>query len=218
MTISNVESNIVESNIVDPIAILASKAYDQAKSNDTLEDIAQHCINTISGFPENIPSESKDALVAGYRKRYSEKHPAKQYAVVNGQYLLIDDTNKLATSKGEKINIGVDYAFSYTQQVFGKLKGDNPALHALIGDIRGKTSTYASNRLGDLVKKAKELTNAGKTRQRSATKDFAQHLASVLDDLTTRCLNAKNRGDTSADLERLKSAKAAFNAKWLATK
>jgi hypothetical protein len=213
MTISNVESNIV-----DPIAVLASKAYDQAKSNDTLEDIAQHCINTISGFPENIPSESKDALIVGYRKRYSEKHPAKQYAVVNGQYLLIDDTNKLATSKGEKVTIGVDYAYSYTQQVFGKLKGDNPALHAIVKDIRDDTASYASNRLGDLKRKASAILNKGKSRDRSATKDFAQYLSSVLDDMTTRCLNAKGRGDTSADLERLKSAKAAFNAKWLATK
>ena len=213
MTISNVQSNII-----DPIAILASKAYDQAKSNDTLEDIAQHCINTISGFPENIPSESKDALVAGYRKRFSERYPAKQYAIVNGQYLLIDDTNKLATSKAEKVNIGVDYAYSYTQQVFGKLKGDNPALHAIVKDIRDDTAAYASNRLGDLKRKATAILNKGRSRDRSATKDFAQYLASVLDDMTTRCLNAKNRGDTSADLERLKSAKAAFNAKWLATK
>ena len=211
-------SNIVDPNIVDPIAVLSSKAYDQAKSDDTLEDIAQHCINTISGFPENIPSESKDALVAGYRKRYSEKHPAKQYAIVNGQYLLIDDTNKLATSKGEKVNIGVDYAFSYTQQVFGKLKGDNPALHAIVKGIRDDTGAYASNRLGDLKRKASAILNKGKPRDRSATKDFAHYLASVLDDMTTRCLNAKNRGDTSADLERLKLAKAAFNAKWLATK
>jgi len=213
MTISNVESNIV-----DPIAVLASKAYDQAKSNDTLEDIAQHCINTISGFPENIPSESKEALTVGYRKRYSEKHPAKQYAIVNGQYLLIDDTNKLASSKAEKINIGVDYAYSYSQQMFGKLRGDNPALHAIIKDIRDDTGSYTSNRLGDLKRKAKEIQNKGKSRDRSATKDFAQYVASVLDDMTTRCLNAKGRGDTSADAEKLKLAKAAFNAKWLATK
>ena len=92
---------------------LENLAYSQALSSDSLEDRAHEAIAQIPGFPEECPSESKDALVAGYRRRYAEKHPAVVYAVIGGNYVLATDEMQ-KNKKVEKVSIGSEYAFSFS--------------------------------------------------------------------------------------------------------
>ena len=187
---------------------LKDMGYKQAGASDTLEAMARYAMGKIVDFPNNIPDEAKAQLYAGYKLRFAENNPAVVYAVINGQYIPADADNKAA----EKITLSVDYAFSYTQQQFGQLKSQNNALYDVIKPVRDKVNVYCSNRLGDLKRKANQLT--AKPRERKPTADFAVALKDIMDNISTRCRNAKSRGDATADEAKLSSAKAAFWAAW----
>ena len=187
---------------------LKDMGYQQAGTSDTLEAMARYALGKIVDFPQSIDDESKAQLYAGYKLRFAENNPAVQYAVINGQYIPAEAGNKAP----EKITLTVDYAFSYTQQQFGQLKSQNNALYDLIKPMRDKVNTYCSNRLGDLKRKANQLT--AKPRERKPTADFAVALKDMMDGISTRCRNAKSRGDATADEAKLVQAKAAFWAAW----
>ena len=188
-------------------------AYQQAVTNDATRSQAQYALDHIAGFPESVPDECKAQLYDGYRQRFGENNPVKVYAVVDGNYVLAND-EMLANKKVEKIKVGVDFAFSYSQQQFGQLKNEQAQLYALIKDVRDKTSKYCSNRLRDLKSQAKRIINEGVTRERGATLNFAERVKAVIDDLRVKCKNASARGDETANEKALKDAIIAFNTKW----
>ena len=187
---------------------LKDMGYKQAGASDSLEAMARYALSVIPDFPQSINDEAKAQLYAGYKLRFAENNPAVQYAVINGRYIPATADNKAM----EKITLTVDYAFSYTQQQFGQLKSQNNALYDVIKPIRDKVNTYCSNRLSDLKRKANQLT--AKPRERKPTADFNVALKDIMDNLSTRCRNAKSRGDATADEAKLVQAKAAFWAAW----
>jgi len=195
---------------------LKDSAYQQAGAYQTLEQVARYALAEIKDFPKEVPVEAKDALYEGYRMKFDQLQPAITYAVIDGNYVLASVEHKAAKNV-EKVEIGVPYAYSYSAQEFGKLANTNPALHALIKGIREKTSTYCSNRLGDLKRAATRLLNEGKERQRGINKDFAEFIEAWFKDTAPdRLKSAKNRGDNSADEKRFNEAKVAFMVKWKA--
>jgi len=196
----------------DQITSLKDGAYKQALANDRMRGVAKFVLERCKSFPDQIPDEVKAELYAGYQLRFNEVNPAEQYAVINDHYVLIN-TPELADSK-EKVNIGVDYAFSFTQQQYGKLKNENPYLHAIIKSWRDKVNTYCSNRLGDLKRQARTILNEGKQRERGATADFAKRLDDVFKDLRIKCDNAQKRGDETADKKKFDLARSAFMTAW----
>lgn len=185
--------------------------YQQALTGDSLVSQAQYALDNFAGFPETIADETKTELYAGYQLRFGENNPAKVYAVVNDHYVLATD-EQVKNKKVEKIEIGVAYAYSYSSQEFGKLKNTNPALHAVVGAVREKFSTYASNKLGDLKREAKKILNAGKTSTRT-TLDFTQSMTKVFEAQSKSVKVKQDRGDTTANALKFKSA---VNAFWLA--
>jgi hypothetical protein len=193
---------------------LKDSAFQQAGAAKTLEDVARFVMERVPTFPAEIPTQAKDELYAGYMLKFEHLRPAKMYAVINGHY--VEPTQEHLSAKSvEKIEIGVPYAFSYSSQEFGKLKNTNPALHALIGKVRSDFSDYASNRLGDLKRAALKLINNGKTRERTANKDFSEWVEMFFKDTApTRLKSAAARGDASADEKRWNEAKVAFMVKW----
>ena len=138
------------------ISSLKDLGYQQASTGDSLDNQAEYALANIAGFPEDIPSESREMLYDGYRMRHNERHPAKVYAVVNDHYVLATP-EQIKNAKVEKIEIGVAYAFAYSSQEFGKLKNTNPALHGIVKVIRDDVADYCSNRLGDLKRSAKKI-------------------------------------------------------------
>ena len=196
----------------DQITSLKDGAYKQALANDRMRGVARFVLERCKSFPDQIPDEVKAELYAGYQLRFNEVNPAEQYAVINDHYVLIN-TPELADSK-EKVNIGVDFAFSFTQQQYGKLKNENPYLHAIIKAWRDKVNTYCSNRLGDLKRQARTILNEGKQRERGATADFAKRLDDVFKDLRIKCDNAQKRGDETADKKKFDLARSAFMTAW----
>jgi len=193
---------------------LKDSAFQQAGAHQTLESVARYALSQIKDFPKEIPTESKDSLYEGYRMKFNALQPAVMYAVINDHYVIASPEH-ISNDKVEKIEIGVPYAYSYSAQEFGKLANTNPALHALIKEIREKTSTYCSNRLGDLKRAANKILNEGRERNRGVNKDFSEFVEAWFKDTAPdRLKSAKNRGDSSADEKRFNEAKVAFMVKW----
>ena len=188
------------------ISSLKDLGYQQAKTGDSLETQAQFALDNITGFPEDVPSEAKDALYDGYRMRYSERNPATMYAVVNDHYVLATP-EQVQNKKVEKVEMGVAYAFSYSSQEFGKLKNTNPALHGIIKTIRDDVADYCSNRLGDLKRASKKLI-AKKDGTSRITLDFAQSMLKAFEAQEKSVKVKQAKGDTTAN-----SAKVALAVK-----
>jgi hypothetical protein len=187
---------------------LKDMGYQQAKTGDNLSTQAQYAIESIKGFPADIPAESRAELYAGYQMRFNENRPAKTYAVINGHYTVATE-EQVKNKKVEKVEIGVAYAFSYSSQEFGKLANTNPALHGIVKQWRSDTSDYCSNRLGDLKRAATKLLNKDKTSQRQ-TLDFAESAKKALEQLGKSVKVKAGRGDTTADAVKFKQAVDAF--------
>jgi hypothetical protein len=198
----------------EQITSLKDGAYKQALANDRMRSVARYVLDQSKGFPETVADEVKEQLYDGYRLRFNEVNKPQTYAVVNDHYLLIDGSNPALENEKEKVIIGVDYCFAYSQQQYGKLKNENPYLHAIVKEWRDKVNTYCSNRLGDLKRQARTILNEGKTRERGATADFAKRLEDVFKDLRLKCDNAQKRGDETADKAKFDIARTAFMTAW----
>ena len=198
----------------EQITSLKDGAYKQALANDRMRSVARYVLDQSKGFPETVADEVKEQLYDGYRLRFNEVNRPQTYAVVNDHYLLIDGSNPALSDEKEKVIIGVDYCFAYSQQQYGKLKNENPYLHAIVKEWRDKVNTYCSNRLGDLKRQARTILNEGKTRERGATADFAKRLEDVFKDLRLKCDNAQKRGDETADKAKFDLARTAFMTAW----
>jgi hypothetical protein len=190
------------------ISSLKDLGYQQAKTGDSLETQAQFALDNITGFPEDVPSEAKDALYDGYRMRYSERKPATMYAVINDHYVLATEEH-LKNKKVEKVEMGVAYAFSYSSQEFGKLKNTNPALHGIIKTIRDDVADYCSNRLGDLKRAAKKLI-AKKDGTSRITLDFAQSMLKAFEAQEKSVKVKQAKGDTTANSAKFALAVKSF--------
>ena len=190
------------------ISSLKDLGYQQAKTGDSLETQAQFALDNITGFPEDVPSEARDALYDGYRMRYSERNPATMYAVVNDHYVLATP-EQVQNKKVEKVEMGVAYAFSYSSQEFGKLKNTNPALHGIIKTIRDDVADYCSNRLGDLKRASKKLI-AKKDGTSRITLDFAQSMLKAFEAQEKSVKVKQAKGDTTANSAKFALAVKSF--------
>lgn len=195
------------------ITSLKDLGYKQAVTGDVFRNQAKYAIEHIVGFPDSVPDEAKTQLFDGYRLRFGENNPPVVYAVIDGNY--VTATSEMESNKKvEKIKVGVDYAYSFSQQQFGQLKNEQPQLHALIKAVRDKTNKYCSNRLADLKRQGRNILNEGKQRERSATVSFGERVLAVLEDLQAKCKTANSRGDETANELAFKQAKIAFMTKW----
>jgi len=196
---------------------IADLGYKQAVTGDTLRAQAKYALDAIVGFPEEISKTDKATLFAGYQLRYSEINPKVDYVVIDGNYHRVDDLNdkmKEKIDKLERIQVGVDFAMSFSQQQFGALRESEPNKHALVKVVRDKFNTYASNKLGTLKSEARKYLNEGKTRERGATKSFADRVDITLADMKDKCKTANARGDVTADSKALSNAISAFLNAW----
>ena len=201
-----------QTSIADILSI-KDLAYKQAVTSDVSRVQARYALNNIVGFPEDVPEEAKTQLFEGYRLRLNENNPPVVYAVIDGNYVLATD-EMVANKKVEKIKVGVDYVYSFSQQQFGQLKNEQPQLHALIKEWRDKAGKYCSNRLADLKRQARTILNEGKQRDRAPTVSFGERVINVLDDLKAKCKTANARGDDTANEKALRDACVAFMTKW----
>ena len=175
----------------------------------------------VKGFPDNVSDEDTLSIRQGYKRKHSELNPPTQYCIVEGKYLKVSDMQLQGIElpkNAEIVNIGVDYAFSFTQQQAGKLKEThNPVLHAIVADIRTRCNKYETTTFAKLQAEGNKILKErkGETTQRKGNLAFMEWLYNdkgVFDTMKTRCKNAKAKGDEFADVAKLDKAISAFNA------
>ena len=167
--------------------------------------------------------EELSEMNAGYMLAFNARHPAIEYALVDKNWVRVQDIKEKKTDKFEKFELSVYSAMSYTQQAFGGLKTSDPARHKLIGELRTKFNKYASNCRQALISEAQRIYRADNNIQstRGATLNFEDWLLtggynpakSALAMIRQRAVNAKARGDITVDLVKLDAALAAFKTK-----
>ena len=175
----------------------------------------------VKGFPDNVSDEDTLSIRQGYKRKHSELNPATQYCIIEGKYLKVSDMQLQGIElpkNPEVVNIGVDYAFSFTQQQAGKLKEThNPTLHKIVADIRTRCNKYETTTFAKLQAEGNKILKErkGEVTQRKGNLAFMEWLYNdkgVFDTMKTRCKNAKAKGDEFADVAKLDKAISAFNA------
>ena len=188
----------------------------------TVNHLAKWALDNVKGFPSEVSSDDVLTVRKGYAHRWSLDHPAVEYVVIEGNYLRASDLKDIP-AKAERVIIGHDVAFSFTQQQAGKLKETHsPEYHKLIADVRQAVNAYTSNCWGKLVTAGNtvKLELSGVKKERTANLDFDEYLyhkdKGVFNAMQTRCKNARAKGDMTADEKRLQKAIVAFNVAYKA--
>ena len=201
-------------------ANLEDLGFKHGSALQTVKHLASWALDRVKGFPSEVSTDDVATVRKGYAHRWSLDHPATEYVVIEGNYLRASDLAEIP-AKAERVIIGHDVAFSYTQQQAGKLKETHsPEYHKLIADVRQAVNAYTSNCWGKLVSagKALELERSGVKKARTPNLDFVEYLydkeKGVFSIMQTRCKNAKAKGDNTADEKRVAQAIVAFNVAW----
>jgi len=227
MTKSSHELNTLASaigvTVTSSVTSISDGAYQQAKLHGTTRALVQSLMALIPGLgikremSDVFTDDIKVELRKGYALRWHEENPTKYYIAADGNWVKCEtEEEMLSHKKAEKFTLDVHTAFAYTQQAFGALKNEEPQKHSLIKIIRDKFNKYVSNRMGDLNRDAKQLykESLGITTTRAATPDFIDWLNAPekggLAVIRQRCVNAKAKGDVTADVAKLDKALAAF--------
>lgn len=198
----------VESTFKD----LESFGYSVAGSSDILKKNGAYALDHIKNFLTEPAKDDLDQLKAGFRKRYETNNPAIEYAVIDGNYIPVDQLPHDAKPL-EVVKIGVSYAFSFTQQAIGAMKRDNLGLYNVVFNLRDLVNKYCKNCMDDLIAAAKReyARRNPKTQTRAATLAMIEFLEKEFETFKTRCKTAEARGnDPTADSNKLARASAAF--------
>ena len=207
-----------------PVSV-SDGAYQQAKLHGTTRSLVSTMMSLIPGLgysDDAITDEIKAELRKGYALKWSEDNPTRYFMAVEKSWVEKPEA-EVMSAKAEKFSLDVHTAFAYTQQAFGALKNEDSQKHSLVKDVRDRFNKYVSNRVNDLKRDAKALYNErnGIKRERAPVAQFYDWLftgdKSAIATMRQRCINAKSKGDETADVARLDKAIAAFKAKMNAT-
>lgn len=186
---------------------LKDAGYRIARNGDDARNMAAYVYTACPGFIDNPPEEIVTQLVDGFMLRFHENRGDRYYLRTDSAMVEC----KPDTAGATVMNVNV--AFTYTGQQFGKLKNEDPALHAIIKVVRDEFTGYKSDCMASLKNRIRKIINGGKTRERGANDDFEDALKKILTTFDTRALNAKKRGDSTADQLKFRMARDAF---WVA--
>jgi hypothetical protein len=202
-------------------ASIADGAYQQAVVKGVTESIVRSLMRFIPSLgtsDDPFTDEHKVELRKGYALRWAETNPARYFIAADGNWVEKPEAEAMK-AKAEKFVLDVHTAFAYTQQAYGALKNEDPTKHAIVGDVRTRFNKFVSNCLGDLKREAVKIykrdNNIQATRAPVAlfTDWLTEPNKGALSVIRQRCLNAKAKGDETANIEKLDKALAAFKAK-----
>jgi hypothetical protein len=215
------QGNVVSVKNLQDLAIQHGSALDR------VESLAIWGLDNIKGFPEKMSAEDTEQLQLGYRQKYSQKNPAVDYAVVEGNYLKVSDCQIQGIEipkNAERVSYGVDFAFSFNPNEVGRLKDTHGEfIYNLVSGkqgIRTKCNKYVSNTLGKLIAEGvrQENIRKGIKVERKPNLDFADWLYSEKGPIKTMQQRAVNQEAkkiiTKDDVKRLSQAIIAFNVAW----
>lgn len=173
-------------------------AYQTAVSTERMASIAQYILDNCPGFLDEVPKEIKAQLDEGFALRWQELNPAVEY---NAEWVPASGGGNLAT---------LAFCMSYSQQVFGQMKNENPVQHGVIKNIRDKFNKYRHNKMNDLKTAVRRLLNDGKTSTRKQAANYDDWLNDALDTIKARAKTAAARNDATADEAKARAAVDAF--------
>jgi hypothetical protein len=176
--------------------------YQTAQLGEGRKAVAQFVLEKCPGFLDTCPEEVKNELFAGFQLRAHELWGKQAFQIGEGGTLIPSDEGN--------ISIDVNVAMAYTGQAFGKLKDENPSLHAIIKQWREKFSKYASNCMADLKGACKRILNESNPKARSANKAFTEAIADAFEALDKRAKVGEGRGDATANQLKYRLARDAF--------
>lgn len=183
------------------IRSLKDCAMQSAASAEVLINAAQYALDHIPGFPEECPKEHRAELRSGWLMRYVQKHQAQTYARIGDTWVLAESLSGDA-KPSETVKIDAEVAMAYTTHEIGKMAETHGASYkAIITGLRGKFSTYDSNRFGDLQREARRIVSEKiGGRKRKASDEWAVWIEKTwLPQMTARCKTSVGRGDPTAD-------------------
>lgn len=217
----------VEVNTINPTS-LEDLGFKHGGALKTVKQLASWAIDNVKGFPDSVSADDVLTVRKGYLHRYALDNAPTEYVVIDDTLCKADDlvmSGIEIPAKAERRLIGVDYAFSFTQQEAGKLKeseSEPKGTYKIVSEIRTDANRYTSNSWGKLVAEGVKINNERKgiKAERKANLDFYEFLydtdKGVLALMQTRCKNAKVKGDTTADEKKLAKAIIAFNVAYKA--
>jgi len=212
----------VQSEGVESIASLEDAGFQQCRTDARFSDITDYVMSQIPtlGDPtlnrsEQMRKEDRDSLKVGYVNYYNEKvKPARYFVVADSNFVEKSET-EWNDHQGEKRRLDVHVAFGIDQAGLTYLRENEKVWYGLVQDLKTDFNAFASNKIGELISKAKKIwaKRSGIKRDRSLTKVFEVREKDVLDDLLDKCISADSRGnDPTADVARTKRRIAAYFA------
>ena len=199
---------------------ISDGGYEQARLHGFTRSLIQSMMALIPGLgfsDDAVTDEVKTELRKGYALRWNEENPTRYFVAADNNWVECKtEAEMLSHKKADKFILNVHTAFGYTQQAFGALKTEEPLKHSLVKETRDKFNKYVSNRVKDLVNQSKKIYNEinGIERTRTPVALFTDWLMvgdkSALSVMRQRCINAKAKGDETADIAKLDKAIAAF--------
>lgn len=212
----------VQSESAVSIASLEDAGFQQCSVDTQFVNVVDFAMSQIPtlGDPtlnrsEQMTKSDRDSLKVGYINYYNEKvKPARYFVVADNNYVEKTEAEWNAF-QGEKRRLDVHVAFGIDQAGLTYLRENEKVWYGLIQDLKTDFNAYASNKIGELITKAKKIwaKRAGIKRERSLTKVFEVREKEVMEDLLDKCISADGRGnDATADVARTKRRIAAYFA------
>jgi len=184
---------IIKKANTSEIVSLKDASYQGCISSERGINIGQFIHSKCASFLEAIPDEIKAEIEEGQMIRFNELHPVQYYTQ---EWVPCEEGSKGAQ------RVDIHTVMSYSSQAFGTFRTDDPLKHGIHKMWRDDWSDYKSNRMKDLKRYVKQYLDKlkGKTKSRSATKDFAVWLKEDLaPSIKARAKTAKARGDATVD-------------------
>lgn len=174
------------------ITSLKDASYQGCISSERGVSIGRFIHEKCPTFLDSIPDEIKAEIEEGQILRFNELNPAQHYTQ---DWVPCEE----GTKGSQRVDINV--VMSYSSQVFGTFRNDEPIKHGIHKTWRDDWSDYKSNRMKDLKRYVKQYLDslAGKVRERAPTKDFAVWLVEIVGTIKERAKTAKARGDATVD-------------------
>lgn len=219
---ANIVSNEVEVKNLQDLAMQHGSALDKVVA------LALWALKNIKGFPLKMSAEDTEQLQLGYRHKFSQKHPAVDYVIVEGNHLRVSDCEMQGIEipkNAERVSYGVDFAYSFNSNEVGRLKDTHGEfIYTLVAGektgIRTKCNKYVSNTLNKLIAEGVTQDNLlkGIKVERKPNLDFADWLYAEKGPIKTMQQRATNQEAkkiiTKDDVKRLNQAIIAFNVAW----
>ncbi len=164
-----------------------------AKSTDTARDYAAEMLRRYPNAA--LPEETWSALKTAWMTRKRGMVPAEWYEKVGAdQYYRVQEA---PPEEAENfLHLTADFCCSFSSTDFGKLKGEQPNLHALIKGVRDNVSMYAASKKQAFESMLKKMLREEQAHGANAKRAFIVALEAYLLDRKKSLANARKQGQT----------------------